>query len=360
MSRRPRPRRLALGIAAVLATAACDDELDVDVVHGEHLDYAWESTLRPCAGTAAALDGLVPWVADQLGIATEGAPRVTYTWLEPEAFAAAYDGSRPVAELSGWAPGEEAFARDPALDHEVIHLVDHIDGGYSKHPLLTEGLAVAFEEDMPLRLDPRPVIDDGDESFETLYPAGGSFVSYLLGLYGPEPLRELMDALPRRASGERFREEFAAIYGRPLDDVIDELLTATTCPEGALPLPLPRSCGAPTIPWESADTWRHARTLDCDADDVYGDAEGDASAQVTVDIEAPGTYTFTSYGDRWQSAVLRPCGPCPWLGARTKASSGELVTVELAAGRYSVTLRGRGDVTALAGVALLRDDSAGD
>jgi hypothetical protein len=350
---------LALGFATVLAaTSACDDdEVDLDVVHGDHLDYAWEATLRPCAGTAAALDSLVPWVAGQLGLDLDGLARVSYTWLGPEGFIVVYNGSRPVAEVNGWAPDGEAIAREPALDHEVIHLVDYIAGGVrEQHPLLTEGLAVAFDEKLPSQLDPRPVIDDGDTT--ALYPAGGSLVAYLLGLYGPEPLLELMEAVPGRASGERFREEFAAIYGRPLDEVVDDLLNSTICPEGALMLPLPRSCSAPTISWEDADTWTHARSLDCSADDVYGDEDGDAGSQVTLEVETPGAYVFTSYGDLWQSAALRPCGPCPWLGDRLVANSGERRHVELAAGRYSVTLRGRGDITTLAGAGLQRVDSS--
>ncbi|MEZ4383107.1 MAG: hypothetical protein R3A79_17400 [Nannocystaceae bacterium] len=362
MTRAPRggPRIL---LAALVVCSACDETGPLEVIEGEYIDYMWDRSLTPCAGTASAVDATIPWIAAQLGHDADALGPLEYRWLPPEVVDDLYNGDTPVEYIGGYARRGYTNVGYPTSPHELTHLVDigTRSARARPHPLLAEGLAVAFDEGLRgdrgpalSAIDPRPFIDGPLPRDLSHYPAAGSFVAYILGRYGVERFYELWDALPADAEGERFREVFTAVYGEALDPLIDDFLTGATCPADAVAVPLPPSCAAPTIPWESAETWSYRRALACGDDDVFGDADGAAAHQVTVEVAVAGTYDVSSVGDAWQGATLKPCAPCPWIRERVGLQGGSKRRVELAAGRYAVLFTVAGDTPALAGFVMTR------
>lgn len=362
-------RRLAALVAAASALSpACQSVGDLEVSEGTYVDYMWDPSFTPCTGTAATVDATVPWIVTQLERDLDHLDHLEYRWVSPEVVDATYHGSTPVEYIGGFARGHYTNVQVPTSPHELTHLVALVEEErVLPHRLLAEGLAVALEEEphttssefLISSLDPRPYIDAPLPDDLSYYDAGGSFVAYLLGRFGVERFYALLRAVPSGASGERFREEFADVYGVELDPFIDDYIWARACPDDAHPVPLPPSCGAPTIPWEDDDTWIYSRALDCGDNDVFGDADKMAEHQVTLEIPADGSFTLTNLGDAWQQVLLKPCAPCPWLRERKILDGGEQREVELEAGRYSLRILFPGDVAALAGVALTRvaDDS---
>ncbi len=352
---RPNSRTVASCLLVqVFVLGACGPS-ELATAEGMYIDYHWEPELTPCGGEAAALDEAVPWIGAQLDLEERRYPENSYSWISDETFEELYGTLR----YAGRAERNGAYARVPTLIHEIAHLVDF--RWRKRGPaFFIEGLAVAFTpqryyEYLSPRLDPRPYIDGPLPEDLSFYPAAGSFVTYLLGRFGPRIFRDFTESLGSRASGAEIREACAEIYGEDLDTFVDEYLAASECPENALPVPQPLSCGAPRVPWVDAETWLYARSIECAADDVqggYGGAQDQATVYRTLEIPADGTYTLTFYGDRDVTLTLEPCGACPWLELRHVFHVGERLEVPLRAGLHTFVLSTEATSSALVGVIL--------
>ncbi len=373
-SRRKSVSALALALASasgfVSLVSGCAPELEV--VEEEHLDYAWDPSFEPCAGNAAHMDAALVMYAEYHGVDPAGFGRQLYAWLGHDELEAAY--GKDVSGVGGFARSGESYGLAPLIVHELAHLVRFEIYPRAASRLLVEGHAEALEGSgyypradrseqlTPLveRLDPRPFIDGPLPEDLSYYPAAGSFVTYLLGVYGLDPFDELIGRVPRTPSGRRFRRDVERVYGQDLDALVEEFLAATTCPEDAPPPPLPPICAAPGIEPLGASTWVYARTLDCSAEDVVGDREALALHHVTLEIPADGVYELQLFGDSAIIAALAPCGPCPWLRSSIQLAEGRRYVTPLRAGRYALSLQGPGAEVSLAGVAvsLFSDDAS--
>ena len=341
-------------LVQVIVVGACDPS-ELPTTEGMYIDYHWEPELTPCGGEAAALDEAVPWIGAQLDLEEKRYPDSSYSWISDETFEERYGTIR----YGGRAERHGAYARIPTLIHEIAHLVDF--RWRKRGPtFFIEGLAVAFaplryQAHLSPRLDPRPYIDGPLPEDLSFYAAAGSFVTYLLGRFGPRIFRDFTESLGRRASGAEIREKFAEIYGEDLDTFVDDYLVASECPEDALPVPQPLSCGAPLVPWVDEETWFYARSIECEADDVqggHGSAQDQATVYRTLEVPADGTYTLTLYGDRDVTLTLEPCGACPWLEPRHLLYVGERLELPLRAGLHTIVLSTRATSMALVGVIL--------
>ena len=350
-----RSSRLVASLVLALCVA-CDDDSELLTVEGQYIDYRWEPQLTPCGGSAAAMDEAVPWLGAQLGLAESRYPDSSYSWISDDTFMWRHGDldALGVAYLGGRAEGRESD-----IIHEIAHLVD---GQWRRRgpSFFVEGLAVALaprhnSDLLSPRLDPIPYIDGPLPEDRSYYDAAGSFVTYLLGRFGPDRFREFTDKLSTRASGEEIREAFAAVYDEDLDDFVADFLVVSECPEDALPLPQPLSCGAPRVPWNDAETWFYARPILCEDDDViggYGNHQDSATIYRTIEIPEDGDYTIALYGDRDLSLTFGSCGPCPWLNERHSLREGRLKKVSLAAGLHMMVLSTQATSIALAGVTL--------
>ncbi len=331
---------------------ACDDS-ELPTVEGQHIDYRWEPQLTPCGGAGAALDEAVPWFGAQLGLAESRYPKSSYSWISDNTF----EERHGTLDYEGIAYRGRADGRSPNIIHEIAHLVD---GRWRRQGprFFVEGLAVALDprhsaDLLSPRIDPTPYIDGPLPDDLSYYSAAGSIVTYLLGRFGPGRFREFTEKLSTRASGEEIRAAFAAVYDEDLDDLIADFLVASECPEDALPLPQPLSCGAPRVPWIDAERWAYARPIRCEDDDVLGGHGNDrdsASIYRTIEIPEDGDYTIALYGDRDVRLTLGSCGPCPWLNELHSLNDGQREEVWLPAGLHMIVLSTKATSIALAGV----------
>ena len=353
----------AIAFAAPLAIS-CSADPELESWQGEHLEYLWESSLRPCDGVPEQVDAMVPHVAGQLDLDPGGFKRISYVWLTLETF----EG------LSGAAPGSVGFASRgeiyswaPSLQHEVVHAVVHQErvGGLS---FLNEGIAVAIAagdysthssggwgpSPRFVRVDPRPHLrDQSDEDGAEYYAISGGFVAYLLSRYGPNRLLELHRCLSRNSSAARFERYFEELYGRSLDAEVEDFLSMETCPEDASATPAPFSCSSETIQWASEDHWQDSRVMTCHAGHSTQRAPTES---VTVAIPTDGWYSFSVFGDSEAGVYLLSCEPCPWLAKDSLLPVGEH-DLPLKAGLYSVIYRPGLQETGLVGLSIDPSDS---
>lgn len=353
-------------IASTFAFAsllACGDPLpDTASRRGDHVDYAWEATLTPCAGTALAMDRFVPFVRDQLGLDPAARELIPYTWLTHDEYHAwAPDFDRPTG---GYFDGTAAYGAEPAIFHELVHAVDSPALGGRR--FFVEGLAVAFDPALDggsrySRGDPRPYLtvtytDDLDE-VRKLYAAGGAFVAYLISRHGAARFLALHDRLGLGASEARIRKVFADVYERELDLEVEAFL-GDACPDDASETPRPFACAGEAIAWATESTWFDARAITCEAAEAvggHGDSDGESLVRVAVTVEIPeaGAYELRAFGDGHVRAILASCGRCPWLADDVVIQAAPTI-VGLEAGRHALVYRGEARAVSLAGVQIVR------
>lgn len=340
-------RRAGIAVAAVVAATSCHDEPELQRWRGEHLTYAHELGLTPCAGTRAHMDRVIPYFAGQLGLDAAARGDITYTWVSDDAWRVVVP--RSIWRYSGFAHGPRAFSKQPQMVHELAHTVVHeaVSGGL---PFFDEGLAEALEEAWTaegyrrVRVDPRPQLFLEPPALD--YAIAGAFASYLLSRHGPEAYLALLDGTRDGTREARLDAVFGNLYGGSVDSVVAEYLAADTCPEDTLPLPLPPSCAAPEHPWRATGRWVLARFLACDDDDAVGGRSDGLNlldprilTSVTLLVEESGSYDLGLGGDGAAIGLVR-CGGCPWLREDVALVGDGQVSIDLEAGRYALTIYG--------------------
>jgi len=126
-----------------------------------------------------------------------------------------------------------------AAPHEIVHVIAKNALGEPGTFFLNEGLAVALEETrLGMHLHDwtkkfieekrlpslNTLIDNSrwfDIAYEISYPVSGSFVNYLINMYGAYNIKELF----YRANSSNFLKEFQDIYGKSLEGVEAEWKT---------------------------------------------------------------------------------------------------------------------------------------
>jgi len=343
--RPPFPSFVVTVLVAALGLFACEPKPDGDllIAEGEHIDIYYEEAFDLCEGTIAASDRGIEFVAAQLGLDTADFEHLRYMWLSR----ARLDEKRTSSteNAAGWASGRTSYGGYAFFSHEITHSIA-FERDDNSLPFLREGLATAFDEpingdgDNDGRLappgDPRPEFMSRNDEFS--YDVAAGFVAYLLSRHGQERFWELYESVHSGSTESRLRRRFAAIYGLDLDAAVDDYLLGE-CPEDALPIPLPRSCGAEELPWRTDGTWIYSKVVDCEDEEVAGGinttdpTETLFEATVTVEVPQAGLYSF-EHIRTGGFAILYRCGGCPWLNQYY--FPGE---VRLAAGRHSLRLQ---------------------
>ncbi|HEY8377420.1 MAG TPA: hypothetical protein VIK91_13080 [Nannocystis sp.] len=328
--------------------AGCLPELER--YEGEHILYEHSASLEVCAGTVDYLDGLIPFLSEQLGVPTP--ERIRYSWLT-QADREALTGSLLRENVGGHAVGYHAVSYyDPALVHEIVHTL------MTPHETLSffaEGLAYAYDDlvrrqridDMRRELvDPRPLMLL--EARELDYAQAGSFVYFLIARHGVAPFLTLYARLDRPAQLGRIRALFREVYGVDLDEEVERYLSGVrSCDEEHFDV-LAARCPAPVLPWRG-EAWVFADVMACDAPGVVGGStywvELPEFRVTTLEIPQTGIYEISSAVDGDLVARITACFGCPWdsLDGRLDPWPRKY---KLSAGRYRVQVEGEADAGA--------------
>lgn len=337
----------------LLATSACESEpkkLDLVRWEGEFVDYKSSRSLRACRGTHAYVDGFVPFVAAELGVAVPG--RQHYLWLTED------DLAETPCDTSkyGCADVGRAFALEPWYLHELVHSVA-LGSGQKNQPFFTEGLAAALDpwdgdgmgpryvgSTDPDRLpDPRPYLTVPTEYVH--YPLAGSFVLFLLARHGSVKFMAMVRRLGLSRDMKVIRDVFQDVYQTGLDEEAELFMTGAPCTDQTYPVGL-YDCAMPEIAWNDTH-WSFHGVMDCEREDVAGGVGPDfvwsSLRSVTLEVPAAGSYLVSAQSEGDVAIQMGPCFTCPWDPRDFRILSGESRSVELDAGTYYMRVRARSD-----------------
>lgn len=310
-----RPRGIVILLFPLLS--ACGPEYEQ--IQGKHLLYEYSAEMHPCAGTAAYLDGMVPFLERVLTLQAPG--RLRYSWIaQGHGFAPL--GGEPGR---GRAVGNHAWSLQPINVHELAHIMT---GGMPAR-FFTEGVAEAVSLSRP-GLPVRYAFDDS-ELAEAIFDPGATmlatrlegvnyttaamFVLYLLVIHGPKKFHEFYRSLGGPVTMPWLRQQFQRAYGLALDEEIAIFRAGIpNCELGTHAVPLPE-CSAATLPWTSETSWEYSVSMACDDPGVVGGIGPDSVWQsfypITLEVTEPGTYHI-AIDNEAVTAGFGPCFGCPW------------------------------------------------
>lgn len=308
----------ALAISALMGCVA-----EYEQIQGERVLYEHSEGLHPCAGNARYLDGVVPFLEQQLAV--QAPEHIRFSWI---------------AQSNKWTPlgipadahiavGGHAWAWDPIDVHELTHV---ITGGMPAR-FFTEGVATAValfsdsggvspryvwsEADLAKPFwDPRPTMlamSSGGVNYE----AAAVFVIFLLVRHGPERFGEFYRGLGGPVTMPWLRKQFRRAYGLELDDEIETFLARIPpCEPEYHPVNV-SDCSAPRVAWSSEWLWEHEVSMACDDPGVVGGIGPEwvwpSFYAVTLEVPVRGYYTLW-LDDIEVTARFGPCFGCPWEG----------------------------------------------
>ena len=344
---RPVPTQLTRVLAVALAAplAGCGAELDVWT--GANVDYLSSPSLTACRGTHTYVDNFVPFLSNELGIARPA--RIQYQWLDEDDF-----DDTPCRDIvSGCARRSTAYAKEPALLHEIVHTVSS-SAGMNGHLFFTEGLAVAYdpwlgdglgprytiavrpEDPLP---DPRFGIDAGTDDLD--YALAGSFVAFLLSRHGPQKFVSLSQQLGENSDLSAISASFKDVYDLEFDTEVELFRSGVPCGDSPFAVRV-YDCTAPEVAWNDA-VWTVAAGMDCSDDTVVGEDGADSTTprirSITFQIPATGQYTLSVEGSEGTAVQTGPCFGCPWLPGEIGIAASGTVTAEFAAGSHYLRIR---------------------
>jgi hypothetical protein len=297
------------------------------------------------------MENFVPFLTGELGLDIE--ETVHYSWLDEETYP---DSTCP--EGSGGCQIEEhAYARKPALLHELIHAVTYVNG-MNQLSFFTEGLAVAYDPFYGAAPGPRyrfyPA--EGEETRDPRdfmtgelddqgYNIAGSFVTFLLMRHGPEKFVSLTRRLDFESSLQEVGARFLEVYGVNMDDEVEMYRMNGPCEEAAFEV-RPYDCAMPLVPWgESAWSW--SASMVCDDDSVAGGVDPDRDhnglRSVALVVPRAGRYVVKLEADGDAHVTLGRCFGCPWAPADSVLQTSEALEVELSTGSHFVRVTALSD-----------------
>lgn len=344
-----------LGILVLIpAISACSPdriEWDLEKWQGEFLDYHRSRSLGACQGTYAYVDGFVPFVAAELGVALPD--RQQYLWLDEEDFL----GASCASGVSGCADPPQAYALSPWYLHELVHTVA-FESGQRNQPFFAEGLAVALDpwdgdnigpryvvSAVPGQLpDPRPLMALPTDQLH--YSTAGSFVMFLLARHGSDKFMRMVQELGISRDLTVIRKVFQKVYQTDLDGQAEQFMKGTLCADNEFTVGL-YDCTMPEVPWGDTQ-WSFQAVMDCGSEDVAGglgpDFAWSSLRSITLDVPATGAYRIEAQSDGEVLIQMGPCSGCPWDLRDFRVSTGEIQHMELDAGTYFVRIRAKSDV----------------
>lgn len=317
--------------------------------NGELVDYHISDSLGACADTPKLVDGFALALADHLGLDLKG--KVDYYWMDGAEYATTSCDPGTV----GCQIGDQVYARNPNLLHEVVHAITE-QGGMNNLPFFTEGLAVAYDpwygrgSGPRFRFKPLPgdVESDPRKSItrpasEISYDLAGSFVSFLLLRHGPEKFVALTRGLTADVDYLVISRAFEDIYKTELDYEVEVFMANNYCNEEFTEL-LVYDCLGPEVDWE-ASGWAWQTSMECTAEGVAGGIADPEMASITqrsvsLKVPAPGEYELAvrSSGTGAVTTTIGRCFGCPWHPNDIVTEGSDTSSVTLAAGLYFVRL----------------------
>jgi hypothetical protein len=285
---------MLIGLLSIISSLGCGEELPV-VARGRYVELATDRDEPVCAGTVAHFDRFIEGAFEALGETPPDRVFARVEWrADPHSRAFVSD------------EGDRVVARSPRLvdEHELAH-VAHFMAWPRSARFMEEGLAIMLDphrKAAALLSDlSTSALDDilGDQVLEGgRYSAAWFIVSQIVHDHGMEGLRELWHRVPARASGQRVRDAYFELFGRPIDALIEPWIY-----EGEIgPVPVPRtSCGYTLCtgelqPWEG-DRWVGPAPGGCEDDPdavgsdaqlfKYGFAAGPVWREYVVDVAYP-------------------------------------------------------------------------
>jgi len=336
-----------------LASVACIPQLQVE--EGEFLVYEHSLSRTPCGGTARSLDDFVGFLADELDVHISSDFR--YSWLDR----ADKEVVGPDCPVSDCVLGRHSLGYEPALKHEVVHLVMN-DVAWGQ-PFLAEGIAGAYDPLIDGRGGPYPHptrVGDPRATFaarsspEVDYSTAAGFVAFLLTRHGPAKFQDLYFRLRNQREMSAIRRRFSEVYGIDFDQEVDAYMAGVPCEPDHFVVRA-YECEGPVQAW-NAGMWAQRRTLDCgDADVVggVGDSKWRSHRAVSVDIPAAGSYQIHFTAELGMELRVGRCFGCVWERQDAFLMPGEDQPITLEAGRHFVRVTGDSEQTPSYEVVLL-------
>lgn len=338
------------GASLALLLGCGAQPLPTIVWSGEHLNVGADAELdEVCGGTFGYLDRYVGALKKRLGNSSEYT--VDYYWVP--------DGAEPFCSnergVVGCISEGNVFSEEVALEHELVHACN-LEHGYS-HPLLEEGMAVFWGDDVVLPEDPRSLeaaLDDtasrGVLSREH-YPTAGLLMSVLVRDLGERDSLELARSVGFEDPESHVNIALEDAYGVPFSEFASSFEDEERCRqhrfrdagpscEAAAKL----SCTDPLIPMSARIE------LECGSSEIIGPDFEEIWTAVTFNVpqSEQATRSFwirvtaadTGEFPAWATVRLERCGSgC----GRFVEEVSELAMVELLPGAYRLRFSRRID-----------------
>jgi hypothetical protein len=291
-----------------LLELGCQSELELPPVieASEHLVLRGEDEV--CAGTFDETEARVIVVQDLFEVP---ATQVEYNWLLDR-----FPEAECVQGASECARGEDIFARDLGVEHELIHASR---SDFSLPEPLEEGLATFLGGNrMPVgtRDEFRAAIESG-ETFS--YMRASEFVQLLVELGGFEKLRELASLTHYEMPFSEWRTQLEKVYGMSWGELWDVYLASPECEPLTMHddvLLCYSGLGAvENLTPGLMDSSQYVYEMSCDDPLVIGPVNGDElrhEVLVQFDEVSIQTVNVTLIGDVVEGsyATLTRCGTC--------------------------------------------------
>jgi hypothetical protein len=302
-------------------------------VQGRFLSYAANDDIVVCGGTVSYAEAWMEALALYLGIDPDQMLPTTYSFVD----------SSLLEEVCGSKWGGcthregghiQIFATRPFLYHELVHAVK-ASAWPRRQPLLQEGLASAFDQDVPVLYyeftpDEIDTAIEAERGIHLAYSVGNYLVYWMLTLYGSDAFKQFWYASSRPTTAADFRATFEGIFGESLDEMLAGLPSNHVCPISI--------CAGEPLAWEQG-RWTTESPHSCADGAVVGYIGEDYSDLIRnelMEITEAGSYdvSVSESTNTGQGATIMPCQDgCVQL----LIAEGESYTMDFAPGLYRVT-----------------------
>jgi hypothetical protein len=333
------------GVALLLTIGACTAEPELELppltLHGNYVSMGIEGPAQPCAGTLPWLDRHVESLGALFERSVEGVT-VDYYWLSLASVTALCG---PAAYAC--APPGAVYSASPLIEHELVHAV--VDGRVGRgEGFFDEGLAVALGSGLagPYEVDEFAdvlAMIGSDRTLALEYAAAGAFVNDLIEVHGAVAVLNFYDRTTNEDTHAVVADVFEQELGISLEAAHQAFLS-----RGRGCTMLLAACTMPPTPW-TGDVWTVDAPVSCSTDALGPEAtptseSGRPWTFVSFEVGTPGSYVL-ELDSIPQPLYAAHCGPCGERAASVAFGvPGEAEPVELAAGRWVVSLIGSDDL----------------
>jgi hypothetical protein len=306
---------------------------------GENLSYGkTNDDAEVCRGSWEVQDRYVNELATLLG--AKITTPIPYTLIDPDE----RDHYCDQGGVAGCARDGAAYSIHRIHMHELAHVVAREAGVLGPHAF-SEGFAEMFGDgkvSTPRRLPIADVVADIEADRGGGYYTAALFVRFLVEEYGLETLLEFMRRTDRDTAPKDYAEAFLAVFSTSLEDAFVAFDEYPSCSTMNNRIPL-ADCSGDPVPWVDG-AWSAASELSCDDSEVVGPIEADERMLVGASrglvIDAAGLYRVEVSGSvkGLAGARVNRCDASCWDFYEAQVQVGQISSLELAVGRYYVTL----------------------